>query len=344
MLGQSKPRKGRRLLWITVLWLGVPLLLWWALRSVPLQKIWETLQGLALWQIAALLLLNVAVMLTFSGRWWFILRGLGYSTNYLTLAAYRLSAFGVSYFTPGPQFGGEPLQVYAVTRNENVPGTTSAAAVALDKLLEMVVNFAFIATGVVLTLQVWTRTAGLSIEALGVSLFLLMLPVGYLIATWRGMKPLTWILHHLPRRYRDREGMQRLERSLAESESQAGNLIRERPASLIYALLISLVSWGGQMLEYWLSAHFLGLSLTPLQLVSIMTAAYAAFLSPLPGGLGALEAGQVWMLEALGLDPAVGLSIALIIRARDVLFGVTGLSLAGMMLGDLRGILSRIFG
>ena len=61
-----------------------------------------------------------------------------------------------------------------------------------------------------------------------------------------------------------------------------------------------------------------------------LTAARIAFLTPLPGGLGALEASQVFAMGALGFNPALGISISLWIRSRDVLLALLGLGLAGM--------------
>jgi uncharacterized membrane protein YbhN (UPF0104 family) len=49
---------------------------------------------------------------------------------------------------------------------------------------------------------------------------------------------------------------------------------------------------------------------------------------PVPAGLGALEASQVFALQALGYDAALGLSLSLLIRLRDLLFGGLGLALA----------------
>ena len=57
----------------------------------------------------------------------------------------------------------------------------------------------------------------------------------------------------------------------------------------------------------------------------VLTAVRFAFLLPLPGGLGTVEAAQVLTLRQLGFDPAVGLSASVLIRGRDVLLGLTGL-------------------
>jgi uncharacterized membrane protein YbhN (UPF0104 family) len=56
-----------------------------------------------------------------------------------------------------------------------------------------------------------------------------------------------------------------------------------------------------------------------------LTAARIAFMLPSPGGLGTLEASQVLMFEVLGFNPALGISISLLVRGRDLLLGGLGL-------------------
>ena len=92
-------------------WVIAPLLLAWVLRAVPLEEALAILRQISLAELLALALLNGLVLLSFSGRWWIILRSQGHRIPYLRLVGYRLAAFGVTYFTPGPQFGGEPVQV-----------------------------------------------------------------------------------------------------------------------------------------------------------------------------------------------------------------------------------------
>ena len=77
--------------------------------------------------------------------------------------------------------------------------------------------------------------------------------------------------------------------------------------------------------EYWLTTRFLGAKINLVQAVMALTAARIAFLIPTPGGLGALEASQVLALGALGFNPALGISLSMLIRARDIGFGLVGL-------------------
>ena len=70
-------------------------------------------------QFFVLAILNGLILLVLNGRWWLILGGFGYHLPYLTLTGYRLAAFGVSYFTPGP------LLLPKAGRSRTTTGTTS---------------------------------------------------------------------------------------------------------------------------------------------------------------------------------------------------------------------------
>ena len=139
----------RRRLVSIALWLVALALLLWVLRTVPLTAVFLSLQQLQLWQIGVLVLLNGLVLALLTGRWWLILWGLGYKLPFGLTMGHRLAAFGVSYFTPGPQFGGEPVQVLLVEKGHGVSRITAVSSVTLDKTLELLVKFSFLALGVV---------------------------------------------------------------------------------------------------------------------------------------------------------------------------------------------------
>ncbi len=308
-------------------WILIPLLLWWVLRAIPFADVKATLLNLRAGPILAILGVNLGLMLTFSLRWWLILRSYGYHIPYQTLSGYRLAAFGISYFTPGPQFGGEPFQVLVTRNRHNVPGATALAALTLDKLIELLANFTFLAVSVtVLFAREGLSNPGILIAVGG----LLILPLGYLLALRLGIKPFSRIVKWLP----VSKAIPRLHntaRLITTSETQVADFCQTQPQILTIVILISGLVWVGLVFEYWLAIHFLGQTLTLTQIVSIMAAARLALLFPLPGGLGVFEAGQVIVMEAMGLNPALGISMALIIRIRDVVFGGLGLLWGGVL-------------
>ena len=322
-----------------LLWLIVPLLLLWVLRDVSLKDSWAVLTRLGPTHILILIVANGLVLLTLSGRWWLILRAQGHPIAYLTLTGYRLAAFGISYFTPGPQFGGEPMQVHLVQRRHQVAQSTAISAVTLDKSLELLSNFAFLMGGVVCIL-LWGVFPGLvGSQAIILPLALLALPLGFLLAIWGGRHPVSGLLKAGARLFsrlkpsshpRWLASFQKMYRTIRDSEEEATYFCHRSPLYLLLALLLSLVSWVAILAEYWLMLRLLGLNLTPIQAISTLTAARIAILLPLPGGLGTLEASQVLALGALGLNPAAGISLSLLIRVRDVALGGLGLWWGGL--------------
>lgn len=306
------------------------LLLIWALRDLPLQEISATLQRLSPLQLLALFTLNAFIFLLFSSRWWLILLAQGLRLPYLALSGYRLSAFSVSYFTPGTQFGGEPLQVHWLQNRHAVPGPHALAAVALDKLFEMIANFTFLAAGLLLAFRESQLAGNVGLVALAPIAVLLTLPLVYLLALWAGRFPLTTLVSHIPRRLLELPALQQAMPWFAESEQHIHALIRHKPLAILGVLVLSSLVWALLLAEYWLSLVLLGVQINLGQTIAALTAARLAFLTPLPGGIGALEAGQVLAMQAMGIHPAVGISLSLLIRVRDISFGLLGLLLAGM--------------
>lgn len=312
--------KGRYLIWLVLL----PLIVW-ALRDIPFQEVWETIKRLSWSQVASLAVLNMVIVLALSSRWWLLLHSQGYNLPYSSLVAYRQAAFGVSYLTPGPQFGGEPLQVYMTRNRHAVPGTIAIATVSLDRLLELVANFFFLALGAFIILRGRLFGSFLGFEASMIGIGLLCLPVVYLFALWSGREPLTWLMEQIPIRFAFLPRVQRVQRVLTSAEAQAKLFCQQRPVALIQAMLLSMLIWAALIAEFWLVLNFLGAGLTLPQTIGVMTLARLAFLSPTPAGLGTLEASLVLAMGALGLSPALGIGISLLIRARDITFAGLGL-------------------
>jgi len=310
-------------------WLVALFLLWLVLRNVSLTAVLQSLQQLTVWQICVLVVLNVLVLVLLTARWWLILWGLGYKLPFGLTVGHRLAAFGVSYFTPGPQFGGEPVQVLLVEKGHGVPRITAVSSVALDKTLELLVNFSFLALGVWVVLQMQFLDEGLGWQTAVFALMLLSFPVLYLLALWRGHQPIASFMQLtapvFSRRLAWANKFKTGTLGMAASEKQAGEFCHQSPKFMWAALLASLLGWLMMVVEFGAMLTFLGAEVAFLQAIMVLTAVRFAFLLPLPGGLGTVEAALVLSLTQLGFNPAVGLSASLLIRGRDVLLGLLGL-------------------
>ncbi len=319
----------RRVL-VALLWLLAAGVLWWALRAAPLAEIATVLRALTAWQVLILLTVNAGIVLLFGMRWWLILRAQGYTIPYGAIARYRLAAFGVSYFTPGQHFGGEPLQVYLVNKRHAVPGTTAIAAITLDRVLELIANFTFLVIGVAVVLSSGVFAGIAPCSTLLPVAGLLVLPGAYLAALWLNRSPFTAILLVLTSRLPKAGWLEKLADAVRSAEREMADFCRHKPAVMAQAVVVSALVWVTLIFEYWLALLFLGHALAVWEIIIFMTAARLALLTPLPGAVGALEAGQVLAAQSLSLEPALGLGLGLLIRARDISFGLAGLWLAGL--------------
>ena len=308
-------------------WLTALVLFLWVLKVAPITETWAVLSRLTLEQIVVLLLLNALVLAALNGRWWLILRGQGYRIPFLKLAVHRLAAFGVSYVTPGPHFGGEPVQVLLVEREHGVPRPAAVAAVTLDKTLELLVNFTFLAASVAVILDGRILRQVVQWEAAALALLLAALPAAFLLAIWSGYHPFSWPLKLIARLLllKRNPALQNAYQALLESEAQATRFCHQAPLALAQAWAVSVMGWLALIAEYWLMLSFLGLPLTPVQVIAMLMAARVAILLPLPGALGTLEASQVLVLSLMGFNPAAGIGVSLLIRARDVMLAGVGL-------------------
>lgn len=306
------------------------ILLYFALRNVPLDEIWNTIRGLQLWQIGILFGLNLLIYALITLRWWIIVRAENKHIPYIPLLLVRIAVFGVSYFTVGPHVGGEPLQVFYLQRKYKLTFTHATASVIMDKLLEMLANFFLLAVGLTAIVQAGilsTSGSGSWLSLSGLVLLCLWPPI-HIIFLYQRKYPASAILRRISLIKKDSKPV----RFIAASERLAGTFCRRHLSSLLMAMTISLFAGVGMVGEFALIANFLGIELPFWQTVSAWTAGWLALLVPLPGGLGALEASEVFALGAFGVSAALAIGVTLVMRGRDLLIGGFGLLIASRVI------------
>ena len=316
----------RRLLWVLSL-----LLLWQALKGVSWNSVGDILKVLSPLEILFIFSINVLMLPLMSARWWLILQALGESVGLLSASFYRLAANTISYLTPGPHFGGEPLSVYLLTHRHKTSLSTATTSVAMERLLELFVSF-FVLTLCLFILTVFQTFPFDMGAAITFTVTFLMLTAALLAALFTGKRPLSTsliVLHKMankvcPSLLQHREPGARI---VTESEKKAEWFFRHHGNYFLLSHVVSIAYWIATFAEFWLLFYFLGISLSLFQLVAVVAVARLAFFTPVPAGIGILETALPWVTAALGLGVDVGLSICLIIRFRDILLMFIGLGL-----------------
>jgi uncharacterized protein (TIRG00374 family) len=321
--GGAKPLRTLRLFAVYSI---LAVLLYFALRNAPLVDIWNALNQLKLWQIATLVFINISIYMLISLRWWIIIRAERKTIPYLPLVLVRVAVFGVSYFTLGPQIGGEPLQVLYLQSKYGMTYTRATSTVIMDKLLEFLANFFLLVFGLMAVLQagIISTNGSKPLMSLIPMAALLAWPPVHIILMIRGIYPIGAGLRATFSRFGNPKWM----RFIVAAERMAGMFCQRYPRALWMGVGASLAAGAGMVTEYALITSFLGINLHGWQTLAAWTTSWLAFLVPLPGGLGALEASQVFTLGAFNISAALAIGVTLLIRARDLLVGGLGLLLA----------------
>jgi uncharacterized protein (TIRG00374 family) len=302
-------------------------LLYFALRNAPLADIWAAVRHLQAWQIAILVSINISMYLLVTLRWWVIARASNKAIPYFPLVLIRVAVFGISYFTLGPQVGGEPLQVFYLQRKYGMTYTRATSTVIMDKLLEFLGNFFLLVIGLTAIFEagIFSANGSKPLVSLIAMVAILLWPFIHIALMIRGVYPVGAALRATFSRF----GIPKWIRFIIVSERMAGLFCQRNPRALLIAAAASMAAGAGMIAEYTLITSFLGVNLHSWQTVAGWATSWLSFLVPLPGGLGALEASQVFTLGAFEISAALALSVALLIRARDLLIGGLGLLLAG---------------
>ena len=127
----------------------------------------------------------------------------------------------------------------------------------------------------------------------------------------------------------------RLGRRLRAEAHLLGRELKRQRVGFPAAFALHVVGWGLSGVQVWLAARVMGVPLSLWQALAIESAATSArvILFFVPGGLGMQEAGAVLAGLALGVPAPAALAFSLVLRLRDVLFGV---ALAGWPLLEWR--------
>tara|TARA_B110000858_G_scaffold198281_1_gene263719 strand:+ start:24395 stop:25405 length:1011 start_codon:yes stop_codon:yes gene_type:complete len=326
----------RYLTWVTALGLAA-----WILSKLPFTELVQTITDLRLSQWMVWTALNLIVILLLSGRWLVLTRAMALPCKILQLLRVRQAGQVISFVTPGPQFGGEPLQVFWLWRRYAVPGHAAFLAAGLDRFYELWINFAVLLLAVLILLT--SRSASFVnwhiIAFVLLGFILLMGLIGWFFLR----KPLhirAWV-QRLTSRWKDHERLRNLDAHVSQLNASLQQVfIKQRPA-LGLALGLSLLAWAGMIAEFWLLLSFVDVPLDLATFIFLFTVVRLAFLLPLPGGVGSVEAGLFWAFQTLALPLPAAAGLIVLMRLRDVLILLAGAAALPGLQSPLPGAVTR---
>jgi uncharacterized protein (TIRG00374 family) len=310
----QKAKVVRYLLWSLAL-----ALTGWTLSQLPLGSIVESISALSAFQWLVWFAVNTLLLGLGTQRWYGLIRMLNAKLNFANLFCIRQAGQAVSFITPGPQFGGEPLQILWLCR-AGVPLEKALLSLGLDRFYELAINFSVLIIGLLLLVILPnTPLSGAyhlsNISSFGIGVFILVVVCVLVVGALR-WSTAKWGNH--ARVFKFKKAWQSLNGDLRLAW-------QTQKLALINALLLSLISWVILIAELALVLDFVGVSFDPIGLMLILVAMRLALLLPIPGGVGTLEAAIFWSFQSLGLPASAALGAIALMRLRDafvLLFGL----------------------
>ena len=278
-----------------------------------------SIQSLSWWLLVVVAFPAAMVVILDTFGWRFAFRR--NLASFLTLFSVRLAGEALNATTPTASVGGEPVKAYLL--QPRVPLEEGLASVIVAKTTAVLAQGFFLVVGIALAFVALPQASPLlkgmtwlaAAEALALGGFVLVQQRGCFGGGLRFLRGLglSW-------GKRGDEGAHRLDRALSA-------FYQDHRGRLALSLLFHFGGWVAGSLEVYLILHFMGISISLITALVIEAFAAAiksaAFL--IPGGLGALEGGNMAVFAALGLGTGIGLSVTLVRRVRELSWVAAGL-------------------
>lgn len=311
-----------------LLWLIALALAAWTLTQLPIADITTSFATLSTTQWIFWLGLNGLIIFILALRWQLLTQALLAPVNLARLILIRQAGQTVSFITPGPQFGGEPLQIYWLYKY-GLPLRKAFLSLGLDRFFELWVNFS------VLLLAALLLLSGIGNNSLGIgdwqtTLMPLLFLLGLMFSlAWLLIKQPQWISNRLERVAARWQHNPRLHNINQHWQSLGDDLriaLRTQKVRFLLAAVLSLLGWAGLLGELYLILRFVGIEADLYGFLLILVAMRMALLLPMPGGVGTLEASVLWSFHTLNLPASAALGLIALMRTRDAIILLIGLA------------------
>lgn len=274
-------------------------LVWFAAHALVWSDVASAFDALSTGPVALSLVFVAAAMVLRAGRWHVVMPGARarFYQTFLTQNA----GIGLNNVLP-IRMMSEPVQLALITRRYGVPFSTALAGLVAGNALDVFATGLLMGTGVVLVPGM--RDARVSIPVIG-SLVMLGLSALVLVALSRGVVAVPYA---------------RKMRSFVRYTT-AVKMLRERPRLLGASFAATLTFWLFMGSAGWVIARSLGAPGSPVTFAVVMAAStfFVSAIPSLPGGVGTFHFAAMSMLQALGVDPAHALTLAVVFHLQAVL-------------------------
>lgn len=313
----------KNVLRILFLALGLGLFAWFVHEAGP-AEIMRALRGIG-WGKGALAMLPYLLVYGFDTLGWRFAfsSASAHLLGYLTQMRLRMAGEAVNNLIPSAYVGGEPVKIY-LARKRGVPTIAAAQSVVVAKTTMTIAQVFAIALGALAatyTLQPgsWAHKGMLVTTCIAAA-------IAGLLFWLQSHGMFTTILKAVRALHLKIAALESAEPHLAELDDEIVSFYRNDRLRFFWSTLFHLCGWLAGMVEVLVISHLIGMPLHWTQALAIeaFTGVAKGVGIFAPGSLGVQESGIALLFRVMGLPDALGISYAIVRRARELLFIVIG--------------------
>ncbi len=300
--------------------------MFWLLWQADWQALADIFRSLSLPGLAAILCIYPVAILFDCIAWDPYLKAARQGWRWLMqLCKIQIIADAVFYITPLGMAGGEAAKALILNRRHGIGYGDAIASLINLQLLLAITQIPFVIIGMAIMLQrdilplVWRNGLLLAIAAITLFMFVLLLAIHK-----------RWLRNV----FKSVNEASRWKVAISSIEQQISELLVDRQR-LARALLFTFLNWASFAAELWLISHVAGkpISFADAWAIESLIALARAATFFIPGHLGAQEGAASFAFKIFYGDPVFGLAVALVRRARELVWALIALPLG---LNDFR--------
>ena len=307
----------RKKLFFLTVWLVGCSLVFFTVRELPLAGILERLGEISPLRLVGLLAINSLILFLSVKRWQILAQAFDIQLSLAHLFKVRQAGNTISFVTPGPQFGGEPLQLYWLSQSHEIPMDISLAILGADRFMEIFINLSILLLSVIF---IFYTDIEVNLSKTFLFIFLTVSILTMLLVLFlRQPEWLENIFKSLFSRFTHTVSNSNESQNASSSWGRILTKIEKNKSKVILAATITLLGWIALLLELFMMMEALGISPNFYEVIFVMLGIRIALLMPIPGGVGTIEASLFWSFEILGLTLAGAGGLIALSRLRDVI-------------------------
>ncbi|MBT3721591.1 flippase-like domain-containing protein [archaeon] len=283
--------------------------------------------------------LGVIVCLELLGtfRWSIVIKAFKFKVPYFNLFFYRMSGYAVGYLSPQAHIGGEPVRALLLKRN-GINFKQGISTILIDKTMLLVTDIVFILTAAIMMFLHYSISNNIKI-IFSVILTGVIILVGTYFHCMFTKKPFFSAIFNITF-WRHNKKIKKIRKEIEEIEHTIHTFYKKHFRYFFVVVAIQMIMYLLMFLEYYFALALFNFAPNPFVVFMLMGAVAISYSMPVPMALGVLETSQVSALSMLNMERAIGLSISLLVRAKDLLRTLIG-GLALLYFGVIEGLFKK---